>query len=257
MKKNYIIANWKMNLDMMSLKIFFNHFKFDEIDTNKKKIIFSPSFVFIQKTIELIGSNDAQVAGQNLFWEPKGAFTGEISAKQLTDMGCEYVIVGHSERREIFKETDEMINIKIKVALQHKLKPILCLGENYEEKEQGLTKKIIERKLSICLNEIPAGEMRHVIIAYEPVWAICTNIHNTGQSDTPESAQVVHKFIRKNIAGLYNLVVAEKIPVIYGGSVNPDNVNGFSKMDDINGVLVGGASKEASSFQKLISNYFI
>jgi len=256
-KKQYIIANWKMNLDLMSLNIFFNHLKFDEIDANKKHVIFSPSFVFIPTTLELIGDNEADVAGQNIFWEPKGAFTGEVSAKQLADVGCKYVILGHSERREFFHETDEMVNVKIKVALKHRLKPIVCMGESFEEKEQGLTKKIIEQKLSVCLNDISTGDMRNIIIAYEPIWAISTNVHNTGQSDTPESAQVVHKFIRKNLGTLYDTVVAEKTPVIYGGSVDADNVAGFSAMDDIDGVLVGGASKEASSFQKVINNYSI
>lgn len=246
-----------MNLDLMSLKIFFNHFKFDEIDTKKKHIIFSPSFVFIQKTLEFIGSNEAQVAGQNIFWEPKGAYTGEVAASQLADIGCTYVILGHSERREIFQETDDMINAKIKLALKYKLKPIICLGENFDEKEQGLTKKVIEQKLSSCLNELSSGDMRNIIVAYEPIWAISTNVNNTGQSDSPESAQVVHKFIRKNLENMYGEVIAEKTPVIYGGSVNPDNVNGFSLMDDIDGVLVGGASKDASSFQKVINNYSI
>lgn len=254
-KKKYIIANWKMYLDLMSLEIFFKHIQFDEIDFSKKEIIFSPSFVFIEKTLNLIGDNKAKVAAQNLFWEPKGAYTGEVSAKQLIDVGCQYVILGHSERREIFNETDEMINAKIKVALKYKLKPIVCLGENFEEKEQGLTKKIIEQRLSVCLDDISTGDMRYVIIAYEPIWAISTNVNNKGQSDTPESAQVVHKFIRSNLENLYDSVVAEKTPVIYGGSVNPENVNAFSLMEDIDGVFVGGASREASSFQKVINNF--
>lgn len=256
-KKKYIIANWKMNLDLMSLNIFFNHIKFDEIDLNKKEIIFAPSFVFIEKTLNLVKDYKVSVAAQNLFWESKGAYTGEVSAKQLADIGCQYVILGHSERREIFNETDEMINAKIKVALKHRLKPIVCMGESFEEKEQGLTKKVIEQKLSACLNEISAGDMRNIIIAYEPIWAISTNVNNTGQSDTPESAQVVHKFLRKNLENLYDTVIAVKTPIIYGGSVDSDNVDGFSKMEDIDGVLVGGASKEASSFQKVINNYSI
>lgn len=246
-----------MNLDLMGLDIFFKHFKFDEIDTRKKQIIFSPSFVFIEKTLALIGNNDASVAAQNMFWEIKGAYMGEVSARQLVDVGCQYVILGHSERREIFQETDEIVNAKIKIALKQKLKPIVCLGENFEEKEQGLTKKVIEQKLSLCFNKIPAGEMRNIIIAYEPIWAISTNADNTGEADSPESAQVVHKFIRKNLSGLYDSVISEKMPVIYGGSVNPENVEGFSKMDDIDGVLVGGASKEASSFQKIVNNFLV
>jgi len=255
MKKNkYIIANWKMNFDFMNLKVFFNHFKFDDINPNKK-IIFAPSFVFIQATLDFIGANDACVAGQNIFWEPKGAYTGEVSAVQLADAGCKYVILGHSERREIFGETDEMINAKVKLALKYKLKPIICLGENFDEKEAGTTKKVIEQKLTACLQDISTGDMRYVLIAYEPVWAISTNVHNTGQADTPESAQVVHKFIRKNLEVMYDGMVAEKTPVIYGGSVDPENVAGFSAMEDIDGVLVGGASKEAASFQKVINNY--
>ncbi|XOU94551.1 MAG: triose-phosphate isomerase [Candidatus Kerfeldbacteria bacterium] len=254
-KKPYIVANWKMSLDKISLERFFDNMDWENIDLEKINVILCPSHVFMCKTRNQIGDKTIGLGAQNIFWEASGAFTGEVSAKQLVDVGCQYVIVGHSERREIFHETNEVVNLKIVQALKNKLKPIICIGENFEEKENGLTKKVIEEKLNEGLQDISPADMRNVLIAYEPIWAISTNKDNTGQADSPESAQVVHKYIRKLISGLYDVRIAENLPILYGGSINPENIEGFSKMDDIDGVLIGGASKEASSFQKIINTY--
>ena len=254
-KKPYIIANWKMSLDKISLDRFFSNMNWDDIDINKVNIVLCPSHVFMCRTKKQIGDREIYLGAQNIFWEANGAYTGEVSAKQLADVGCQYVIVGHSERREIFSENNEIVNMKVVQALKNRLKAIICIGENFEEKENGLTKKVIEEKLIEGLQNISAGDMRNILIAYEPIWAISTNKDNTGQADSPESAQVVHKYIRKLVADLYDAKVAENLSILYGGSINPENIEGFSQMDDIDGVLIGGASKEASSFQKIINTY--
>jgi triosephosphate isomerase len=166
------------------------------------------------------------------------------------------VIVGHSERRNLFQETDTMVNQKIQMALKAGLRPIVCLGESFAEKEAGQTKKVIEEKLGACLEGLRSHELKKVIIAYEPIWAISTSPENPeGVSDTPESAQVIHKFIKRMVATLTDEHTAAAIPVVYGGSVKPDTVQGLAAMDDISGVLVGGASQEADSFKKIIESF--
>jgi triosephosphate isomerase len=253
-RKPYIIANWKMNLDGRSVERFFSHFQPTDDELGSAQVIICPSFVFIEKVKQLIGSRPILVSGQDISCRIRGAFTGEVSAEQLQSAGASHVIVGHSERRYNFHETDEMINQKVRLALQFGLSPILCIGENSQEKERGLTKKVIERQLHQCLAEVRSHEVRRILIAYEPVWAISTSPDNPGGvADSPESAQVVHRYIRTLIKDMYDEHTADTQNIIYGGSVNPDNVSGFARMDDINGVLPGAASREAASFQKIIS----
>ncbi len=253
-KKPYIIANWKMNLEGRSIERFFGHFQPTSEQMESTQIIICPSFVFIEKVKNLIGERPMAVCGQDISVQTRGAFTGEVSAEQLHSVGATHVIVGHSERRLNFLETDEMINHKVRLALQFGLSPILCIGENSREKEDGLTKKVIERQLQACLAEVRSHEIRRVIIAYEPVWAISTSPDNPGGvADSPESAQVVHRYIRTLVKEMYDDHTSETQNIIYGGSVNPDNVSGFAGMDDIDGMLVGGASKEVMSFQKIIN----
>lgn len=255
-KKPYIIANWKMNLDLAGVERFLSRFDMTESDLAKVNMIVCPSFVFLEKVHSLIGNRTIAVGGQNLFWEGQGAYTGEVAARQLIDVGCKYVIVGHSERRGLFNEDDAMVNKKIQIALQYGLRPIVCLGENYEEKETGLTKKVVEEKVRVCLEGIDVMDMKKIIIAYEPIWAISTSPENVDKAtDSPEGAQVVHKLIKKIISEMFDEKISTSIPVAYGGSVAPDSVAGFTTMDDIDGVLVGGASKEADSFKKIINTY--
>ena len=245
-----------MNLGSTDLQRFFSHFTLADEDLNKVQIIFCPSFVFIERVGSLINNRPMFLGAQNIFWEEKGAYTGEVSASQLSDLGCRYVIVGHSERRNLFNESDEIINKKIHLALEYKIVPIVCLGENYQEKESGRTKKVIEQKLITSLESLRSFELNKIIIAYEPIWAISTSPENPGNmSDSPEEAQVVHKFIRKLIGDMFDEHTAKSLSVIYGGSVNPENISGFAQMGDIDGVLVGGASKEADKFQKIIKAY--
>ncbi len=254
-KKPHIIANWKMNLDLSGVERFFSRFDMTENDLAKVNMIVCPSFIFLEKVHSLIGNRAITVGGQDLFWEAQGAYTGEVSARQLVDVGCKYVIVGHSERRTLFNEDDALINKKIQIALQYGLRPIVCLGENYKEKEEGLTKKVVEEKVRDCLKEIDVMDMKKIMIAYEPIWAISTSSENRGLADSPEGAQVVHKLIRKVVADMFDERIASSTPINYGGSVTDKNVGGFAAMDDIDGVLVGGASKESDNFKKIISVY--
>lgn len=255
-KKPYIIANWKMGLDKASVERFFSQLSLSAEELAGVKSVICPSFVFIPMVKSLISERPIGLGAQNLFWENLGAYTGEVSAKQLSDLGCQYVIIGHSERRRIFNEDDATINKKIRLALQHRLQPIVCLGENFEEKEAGLAKKVVEEKIRACFDDIPLVDLKKIIIAYEPAWAISTDPHNPHhESQSPEEAQVTHKYIRKIIADSADPDLAESMSIIYGGSVNPDNIAGFASMDDIDGVLVGSASQQPDSFQKLISAY--
>ncbi|MBU0597490.1 triose-phosphate isomerase [Patescibacteria group bacterium] len=254
-QKPYIIANWKMNLDRLGIERFFSNFSPDEEVFTKLKVVICPSFPLLEFARSQAKEKIA-IGAQNFFWEAQGAFTGEVSARQLASMGIKYAILGHSDRRRIFNEDDELINKKIQLALQFKINPIICLGETFEEKEAGLTKKVIKEKVATCLRDVQPFDVKYIIISYEPIWAISTNPRNIDDvADTPEEAQVMHKFIRKIIAELYNDSVAASLPIIYGGSVNPDNAGGFAKMDDIDGVLVGGASKEGPSFGKIIISF--
>jgi len=255
-KKPYIIGTWKMNLDGSQIERFFSGMEITDSELKKIKLIICPSFPYLEKVKGLIGDRPINLGAQNIFWEDRGAYTGEVSARQLADFGCQYVILGHSERREYFHETNEIVNKKIQLALRYKITPVVCLGESYEEKEAGQTKQIIEQHVQQCIEGLEKRDIQKVIIAYEPVWAISTNIHNKEKkTDSPESAQVVHKLIRRVVANMYDETTAQAMPVIYGGSVAGDSVGGFAAMDDIDGVLVGGASKEIDSFQKVIKAY--
>jgi len=254
-KRPFIIANWKMNLDSHAVDRFFGHFEVPADKMEKVQIVTCPSFVFVERVKKLIGDRPMTVGGQNISAETHGAFTGEVSAEQLHTAGADYVIVGHSERRNYFHETDELVNRKIHLALHYGMSPILCIGESSQEKEEGLTKKVVERQLTACLQDVRSHDARRVIITYEPVWAISTSPDNPGGADNPESAQVIHRYIRTLIAGLYDQHTAETVPVIYGGSVNPENADGFAAMDDIDGGLVGAASKDPASFLKVIKSF--
>ncbi len=245
----YVIANWKMNMDRPALQRFIERL---EVSTSALvEVVLCPSFPDVEY---VCGAADkAACGGQNIFWEKSGAYTGEVSASQLKAVGGSFVILGHSERRDIFGETDEIINAKAKLALQSGLRPIICLGETRVEKQAGQTKQVVEQQVRTCLTEVPHHQLKKILIAYEPRWAISTAVDNAGESDSPESAQVIHKFIKHTVASLADKSVAAALPVIYGGSVNPDNAGGFAAMDDINGALVGGAAKEAHSFNKIIT----
>jgi triosephosphate isomerase len=187
------------------------------------------------------------VAGQNMHFEKEGAFTGEVSAPMLVEIGASHVVLGHSERRQYFAETDAGVAKKTKVALDSGLVPISCIGETLAEREAGRTMEVVGRQLDAILDAVSADEAKRVVLAYEPVWAI-----GTGKVATPEQAQEVHAFVRSRIAAKHGKAVADVLRVLYGGSVKPDNVKGLMALPDVDGALVGGASLKADSFLKLV-----
>ncbi len=212
------------------------------------EVVVHPPYTLLSPVSKALEESEIRLGAQNVFYEDRGAYTGEISPVMLKDIGVEYVIVGHSERRKYFHEDNETVLKKVKAVLRHGMKPILCVGETLEERESGKAREVVARQISI-LKEIPVGDMEDIIIAYEPVWAI-----GTGKTATPELAQEMHAFIRDTIEKMFNREIAINVPILYGGSVKPGNVYDLTSEDDIDGALVGGASLDADSFLAIIKN---
>ena len=247
--RNYLIAgNWKMNLVPSESKIFSEELisSIKEVP-NDVIVMVAPPFTALSVVSQVISNSCIKLGAQNINENEKGAYTGEISADMLLNLGVEYVIIGHSERRHIYKENNELINKKIILSLKKGLKPILCVGELFEEREAGKTNEIVKNQVISCLKNVSDNDMANVIIAYEPVWAI-----GTGKVATPEIAEEVHLLIRGVISGLYNKEIAEKLIIQYGGSVKPENIEGLMSKENIDGALVGGASLKTDSFTKLV-----
>ena len=213
-----------------------------------RDIVLAPPFTSIPAVAETVKGTNMALSAQDLFWEEKGAFTGEISAEMLLDLGCKYVIIGHSERRQFFGETDETVNKKVRQALNKGLLPIVCAGELLSEREAGKANEVIERQVVGALKGVTAAEMQKIVIAYEPVWAI-----GTGKTATPDQANEIHAFIRQKIKSMYNGDVAGALRIQYGGSVTPENVSTLMAKPDIDGALVGGASLKPESFAALVN----
>ena len=213
----------------------------------EKDIVLAPPFTSLHPVAEALAPSAISVAAQNLHDKPEGPYTGEVSARMLVDAGCKYVIVGHSERRILFREGDEFISRKLRAALSGGLRPIFCVGETLEERETEKTLVILGRQIAEGLNKFTAHDMERVVIAYEPVWAI-----GTGKTATPGQAQDAHSFIRSVMAKEFAETVATDVPIIYGGSVNPGNIADLMVQPDIDGVLVGGASLDIESFIRII-----
>lgn len=211
------------------------------------EIIVIPPFTALSKTTEWLEGSRVQTGAQNLFWEVQGAFTGEISPLMLKDVGCQYVLTGHSERRQYFGETNETVNKKIKAALQHELTPIMCIGESLEERNDGRTTAKMENQIEEGLDGLDNSEFQRIVIAYEPIWAI-----GTGLTATPEQAQEVHGFIRDKVTEKYGNESGSCGIILYGGSVKPANTYDLLKEKDINGALVGGASLKVDSFIEIV-----
>jgi len=210
-------------------------------------IVLCPPLTALSEVGETILNSNIDLCAQNCHWEEKGAYTGEVSPLMLKDLGCKYTIVGHSERRQYFHETNETVNKKIKALLKAGINPIMCVGENLDEREAGKAFDVVGDHLEGGLKDISSGDMLKIVVAYEPVWAI-----GTGKTATPKQAQEVHSFIRKSLTKLYNNEVATLTRIQYGGSVKPDNIETLIKEPDIDGALVGGASLDADSFVKLV-----
>lgn len=248
MRKYVIAGNWKMNNDLKESEKLIVELK--NLLQNEKPncdVIVCPPFTSLSEAAKLLKGTQIKLGAQNMHFEDSGAFTGEVSASMLISVGCEYVILGHSERRNIFGETDEMINKKIKKALSVGLKPIFCVGELLEERENGSTNEVVKRQILRGLKGILDDEMKKIIIAYEPVWAI-----GTGKTASPAQAQAVHEFIRDLIEIEYSLETANDVTIQYGGSVKPENAKELISQKDIDGALVGGACLKADSFLGII-----
>lgn len=211
------------------------------------EVVVCPPYIALDAVMKTVDGTNIAIGAQNMHWAGQGAFTGEVSPVMLKDLGCKYVIVGHSERREYFAETDDGVNKKVKAAFQHGLLPIVCVGEKLAEREQGITDKVVQTQIENGLAGLNEEQVSGLVVAYEPVWAI-----GTGKTASDEDAQQVIGFIRKIIAGMYGGEVAAKVRIQYGGSVKPDNIAGLMKQTDIDGALVGGASLEAKSFAAIV-----
>lgn len=248
MRRKVIAGNWKMNNDLQQSISLIDELKHKlENKSLNCDVIICPPFTSLSEAKKLVEGSVIKLGAQNMFYEDSGAYTGEVSAPMLKSVGCEYVILGHSERRTIFGEKDEMINKKIRKALSQKLKPIFCVGETLEEREKDITEKVVKRQIEKGLIDVTPDEILDVIIAYEPVWAI-----GTGRTATPQQAQEVHQFIRKLLTNMYSKDFANMIVIQYGGSVKPDNAKELLSQKDIDGALVGGACLKADSFIGII-----
>lgn len=248
MRKPIIAGNWKMNKTILeSLKLIEN-IKKHKLNNHVEAVVCVPFTSLDQVKKELEGTN-IKLGAQNLHWEEKGAYTGEISPLMLKEIGIDYCIIGHSERRQYFNETDTMVNKKIKTALKHGIKPIVCVGETLEERNRGEEKKVVKNQVLNALEDIDEKEIENIVIAYEPIWAI-----GTGKTASSEDANSMCKFIRGIIKEKYSDLAGEKIRIQYGGSVKPNTIEELMSKEDIDGALVGGASLVAEDFVKLVNH---
>ena len=241
--KYFIAANWKMNKTIAETREFLRSFVPAVQTVTDVDIVLAPPFTSLSAAADEIKDGNIQLAAQDVFWEEKGAYTGEISSQMLLDAGCKHVIIGHSERRQYFSEEDAIINRKIKAAKKAGLGIIFCVGELLEEREAGKTFDVIKREVESGLAEV---DSENLVVAYEPVWAI-----GTGKTATIEQAQEIHAYIRKILGNLYGNKAGD-IRILYGGSVTPDNVDSLMACKDVNGALVGGASLKPESFAKIV-----
>jgi len=248
MRRPIIVGNWKMHKTTAEAVALVKALKASMASIQDLDIGVAPPFTALVAVAEALRGSAIFVAAQNMHWEAQGAFTGEISAAMLIDVGCTRVIIGHSERRQYFAETDTTVNRKLKAALNVQLDPILCIGETLDHREGNATFEVLEQQLRQGLADIPATGMQRLVLAYEPIWAI-----GTGQTASPAQAQEVHAFIRGLLGDLYGKALADEVRIQYGGSVNAGNVQTLMTQPDVDGALVGGASLEASAFAQIAS----
>ncbi|NCC78258.1 MAG: triose-phosphate isomerase [Clostridia bacterium] len=246
MRKPIIAGNWKMHYTVKEAVKVANELKGLVKDAEADVVICAP-YIQLPALVEELKGTNVKVGAQNMHFEEKGAFTGEIAPSMLTDLGVEYVIIGHSERRQYFNETDETVNMKLKAAYRHGLKPILCVGESLEQREAGTTKDVITNQINKAFLDVEADHAQDTVIAYEPIWAI-----GTGKTATSEQANETIGQIRDMISTLYGAGVASKVRIQYGGSVKPNTIKEQMAMSDIDGALVGGASLLAEDFSKIV-----
>ena len=248
MRKKIVAANWKMNMTQAESGRFVESLLLDLGDISDVEVVIIPPFTAIAKVTESLGkAQNIKVGAQNMYWERSGAFTGEISAALLRDLFVRYVVLGHSERRTLFGETDEIVNRKVRAAHESTLRPIVCVGETLAQRDKGNVEKILSVQLRRSLAELTEKELLETVIAYEPVWAI-----GTGCNATPEQAQQAHVFIRHTLGKLFDETTAERVRIQYGGSVKPENAHELMGQPDIDGALVGGASLDPRSFAQIV-----
>lgn len=248
MRKQIIAGNWKMYTDLAEATILVEGIKAALAEGEvSREVVVCPPFTGLSTVADLIEDTDVRLGAQNMYFEPKGAFTGEVSPLMLTDVGCHYVILGHSERREYFSESDALINQKIKAAFQYDLIPILCVGESLAQREANETQSFIDSQLTAGLEGLTAEQVSQMVIAYEPIWAI-----GTGKTATAEQAGEVCTAIRAKVAALFDAATAEALRIQYGGSVKGSNAKEILSQPDIDGALVGGASLKADDFMAII-----
>ena len=247
MRKPVIAGNWKLYKTTNDALVLVNELATLVKEVTDVEIIVAPVFTVLSNIKAGLAGTMINLAAQNCFWEEEGAFTGEVSCTMLLDAGCSHVIIGHSERRQYFGETNQTVNKKIKAALRSGLIPLFCIGETLDERESNKTFSVLEEQLTEGLAGFTTNELHNVIIAYEPVWAI-----GTGRTATDGQAQEAHAFIRRVIARLHTYDFAAKVRILYGGSVKPDNIKGLIAQEDIDGALVGGASLKADSFARIV-----
>jgi triosephosphate isomerase len=247
MRTPLIAANWKMYKTVHEAVVFVKEFRSLVKDVADVEIVLAPPFTALHPVAEAARSSNIAVAGQNLHWEREGAFTGEISAGMLQEAGAEYVIIGHSERRRLFGETDQTVNRRLVAAFGASLTPIVCIGETLEEREAEQTLPVLDRQIKDGLDGLTADQMGSLVIAYEPVWAI-----GTGRNATPAQAGEAHAHIRGRIRQWFGGAAADTCQILYGGSVKPDNISDLIKLPDVDGALVGGASLDVRAFSDIV-----
>lgn len=250
MRKSYLAGNWKMNLTLGEAREVASKIKKGAL--NKQipyELVICPPYTDLLAVKEALSGSNIHLGAQNIHWEDNGAYTGEISLPMLEEIGIDYVIVGHSERRKYFCETDHTVNLKLKRVLKSQITPIFCIGETLEERNRGEAKRVVKRQIEGGLEDIVPEQIKRIILAYEPVWAI-----GTGVSASLEDIEEMHHFIRELLKKIGGETSSKEISILYGGSVKPENVHGITDIKDVDGALIGGASLKAESFLQIIDN---
>ncbi len=248
MRRPVIAGNWKMYKTQAEARAFIEALKPLVTSSTHCDIVVAPPFTALAAVVEAARGSAIAIAAQDVHWEKEGAFTGEVSTKMLVEVGCRYVIIGHSERRQYFGESDDRVNKKVKAALGAELEPIVCVGETLQEREAGQTEAVLERQFRGGFGALTGAEFSRIIIAYEPVWAI-----GTGRTATPEMAAEAHRLLRQLAAASFTSERATNLRILYGGSVKPDSIKGLMAQVEIDGALVGGASLDPQSFASIVN----
>lgn len=248
MRRPLVAGNWKMYKTVQQTRRFFDDFVPLVDDSTHCGIVVCPTFVSLQSAVEAVRNTRLEIGGQNMFWAKEGAYTGEISAEMLQAVGCRWVLIAHSERRQYFGETDESACQKITAAIEAGLTPIVCIGEKLEQRESGQTNLVLESQIRCAIAPLEAVQCAQIVIAYEPVWAI-----GTGKTATPEMAADAHNLIRRSIEKRFGAEAAANSRILYGGSVKPENIRSLMAQEGVDGVLVGGASLDARSFAAIVN----